>query len=68
MSQQNGADINRLLGQRYAQMLKETPAASAVHEDCEEVIRGSLALLEHYNKIRLALRRSERRPMLLRVP
>lgn len=49
-------EIERKLGQQYAQALKESPQLASIYRDCEEVIQGSLNLLEHYNKISMALR------------
>ncbi len=49
-------EIEQMLGQRYAQLIKETPGMASVYRDCEEVIQGSLALLEHYNKVTISLK------------
>jgi hypothetical protein len=52
----NGREIERRLGEAYAQNLKENPHAAHIHEDCKEVIQASLGILEHYNKVALAMK------------
>lgn len=51
----SNAEIQQYLGAQYAEMLKENKETAAIYKDCEEIIQGSLTLLEHYNKIRLGL-------------
>ncbi len=50
-------EIEKRLGVQYAQLLKDTPQASAVYKDCQQVIETSLNIMEHYNKISLAIKR-----------
>jgi hypothetical protein len=49
-------EMERLLGQQYAQALAQNPHAHSLREDCEAVINDSLNLLEHYNKVALFMR------------
>lgn len=51
----NGRDIERRLGQQYAQLLKESKQNQSVYNDCKEVIQASLSIMEHYNRLALAL-------------
>jgi hypothetical protein len=48
-------EIQSFLGQQYADTLKENKDTAGIYRDCEDVIHGSLALLERYNKVRLAM-------------
>ncbi|HWU43681.1 MAG TPA: hypothetical protein VN132_09595 [Bdellovibrio sp.] len=57
MQKKNPRDIERALGQQYAQLLKESPASSSVYNDCKEVIQASLGVMEHYNRLSLALQK-----------
>lgn len=50
-------EIERILGQQYAQLLKENRDTS-LYRDSQEVVKGSLDLLEHYNKISMLIRGS----------
>lgn len=52
----NAREIERRLGEAYAQHLKENPNADSVYKDCKETIQSSLGVLEHYNKISLAMK------------
>lgn len=49
-------DIERQLGQQYAQLLKENGKNTSVYNDCKEVIEASLSVMEHYNRLALALK------------
>ncbi len=49
-------EIERMLGEQYADVLQRNPNAQAVAKDCKEVIDASLAAMEHYNKMAMALR------------
>lgn len=49
-------EIEKRLGVQYAQLLKDTPQAAAVYKDCQQVIETSLNIMEHYNKISLAIK------------
>jgi len=50
-----GRDIEKRLGQQYAQLLKESTHNPAVYSDCKEVIQASLSFMEHYNRLSLAI-------------
>jgi len=52
----NAREIERRLGEAYAQNLKESGQAPQVYQDCKEVIQSSLGIMEHYNKISLAMK------------
>jgi hypothetical protein len=52
----NSRDIERRLGQQYAQLLKESKHNQSVYSDCKEVIQASLSFMEHYNRLALALK------------
>ena len=49
-------EIERRLGEAYAQHLKENTATAGVYQEAKEVIQSSLSVLEHYNKISLAMK------------
>ena len=49
----NNHEIEQYLGMMYAETLKDNKDAMEIYKDCEEVIHGSLDLLQRYNKIRL---------------
>lgn len=49
-------EIERRLGQAYAQSLKENPGAESIYKDCKDTIQSSLGILEHYNKIALTMK------------
>ncbi len=49
-------EIERRLGEAYAQHLKENSPTSGAYQDAKEVIQSSLSVLEHYNKISLAMK------------
>lgn len=52
-SKLSNREIESLLGSQYARTLKENKELASIHKDCEEVITGSLKLLEHYNKVKM---------------
>lgn len=52
----NGREVERRLGEAYAQNLKENAYSQHVYQDCKEVIEASLGIMEHYNKIALAMK------------
>jgi hypothetical protein len=56
MKKMPAKEMERRLGLQYAQLLKDTPASSTVYRDCQEVIEASLTVMEHYNRISLALK------------
>jgi hypothetical protein len=45
-----------MLGEQYADVLQRNPNAQGVARDCKEVIDASLAAMEHYNRMAMALR------------
>jgi hypothetical protein len=47
-------EIERLLGEQYAEVLARAP--QSVARDCKEVINTSLALMEHASRVSLTLR------------
>lgn len=49
-------EIERRLGEAYAEMLRQNPHAENPYKDCKEVIQSSLGVLEHYNRIALAMK------------
>lgn len=56
-------ELERRLGQQYAQVLRDT-RHTGVYQDCEEVIHTSLGIMEYYNRISMALHnRKARRQM-----
>jgi hypothetical protein len=56
MQKMSAKEVERKLGLQYAQTLKDNAQFVSVHKDCEEVIQGSLDLLERYNKIAMAMK------------
>jgi hypothetical protein len=56
MQHRNPQDIERRLGQQYAQVLKENAQFRAVYKDCQDVIETSLNLLDHYNRVAMAIK------------
>jgi hypothetical protein len=52
----NAREIERRLGEAYAQELKSNPNAESLYKDCKETIQSSLGILEHYNKIALTMK------------
>ena len=52
----NGREIERRLGEAYAQNLRESAHTQHVQQDCKEIIQASLGVMEHYNKIALAMK------------
>ncbi len=55
----SNAEVQRVLGMQYAESLKENKEVQGIYKDCEEVIHGSLGLLEHYNKVRLMMQQKQ---------
>ncbi|MGE0201094.1 MAG: hypothetical protein AB7P76_09010 [Candidatus Melainabacteria bacterium] len=60
--------IEQFLGQQYADALRNSPQGASVYRDCEEVIQGSLSLLDRYNRINMwmrsgAVKTGQSRPM-----
>ncbi|WMU93335.1 hypothetical protein EMOOHJMP_00141 [Microcystis phage MaAM05] len=49
-------EIERRLGEAYAEMLRQNPHADNPYRDCKEVIQSSLGVLDHYNRIALAMK------------
>ncbi len=49
-------DIERMLGQQYAQMVRDTSHGGA-YQDCQEVIRAGMDMLDKYNRIALQLKK-----------
>ncbi|WP_373531970.1 hypothetical protein [Vampirovibrio sp.] len=49
-------EIERRLGEAYAQNLRDNPSTESIYKDCKETIQSSLSVLEHYNKIALAMK------------
>lgn len=56
MNKMPAKEIEKRLGLQYAQLLKESPQTAAIYKDCQEVIQTSLSIMEHYNKISMALK------------
>ena len=56
MARMSDKEIARRLGLQYAQVLKDTPANPAVYQDCKEVIHASLQVMDHYNRIAIAIK------------
>lgn len=59
-------EIESLLGSQYARVLKDNKELASIHKDCEDVITGSLKLLEHYNKVKMFM--SSKKPAYVPVP
>lgn len=55
MAGMDAREIERRLGQAYAQHLKENAPTGTVYREAQEVIQSSLSVMEHYNKISLAM-------------
>ena len=53
-------EVQKVLGEQYAQTLKDNRDLSA-YKDCKEVIEASMAVMEHYNRIALQLKRAPRK-------
>lgn len=53
-------EIESLLGRQYAETLERNKDVADIYRDCEDVIHGSLQLLERYNRIRLSMRSGRR--------
>lgn len=53
-------ELERKLGQQYAQLLKESRVDASVYKDCKEAIDASLGIMEYYNRIALNLRNASR--------
>lgn len=66
VSKLSNQEIESLLGSQYARTLKENKELASIHKDCEEVITGSLKLLEHYNKVKMFM--ASRKPVYVPVP
>lgn len=49
-------EIERRLGEQYAQALQDNPQFASVYKDSADVIRTSLSIMEHYNKMALNLK------------
>ncbi len=49
-------EIERRLGEAYAELLRQNPNAENPYRDCKEVIQSSLGVLDHYNRIALAMK------------
>ena len=49
-------EVEQRLGMQYAQTLRDNAQFVSVREDCSEIINGTLNLLEHYNKVTMAIR------------
>jgi len=58
----NNRDVERRLGQQYAQMLKECSHNPSVYADCKDVINASLNVMEHYNRLSLAIKQKMTKP------
>jgi hypothetical protein len=56
MGKMHPKEMERRLGMQYAQLLKDTPQNTTVHRECQEVIEASLNIMEHYNRISLAIK------------
>ncbi|MCE3235350.1 MAG: hypothetical protein K0Q50_1530 [Vampirovibrio sp.] len=56
MNKMPAKEIEKRLGLQYAQLLKESPQTAAIYKDCQEVIHTSLSIMEHYNKISMAIK------------
>lgn len=56
MNKMPAKEMERRLGIQYAQLLKESPQTAAIYKDYQEAIHASLNVMEHYNKISLALK------------
>jgi hypothetical protein len=52
-------EVEKKLGQQYAMALKENPQFISVYRDCEDVIHGALTMMEHYNKIAMAMKNKD---------
>ena len=65
-SQLSNQEIESLLGSQYAKVLKDNKELASIHKDCEEVITGSLKLLEHYNKVKMFM--AGKKPVYVPVP
>jgi hypothetical protein len=61
MAQISTKEVERRLGEQYAQALKDNPQFTDVYKDCEGVIHSTLSVMEHYNRVTLAIQSMERR-------
>lgn len=66
----NAREIERRLGEAYAQNLRESPHNAHVYQDCKEVIQSSLGIMEHYNRIALSMKGvlSQNKPIPATIP
>ena len=48
--------MERILGQQYAQMVKDNRGSEA-YQDCQEVIQAGMDMLDKYNRIALQIQR-----------
>lgn len=60
MQKMSAKEVERRLGLQYAQTLKDNAQFISVYRDCEEVISGSLDLLERYNRVAMAMKQPKR--------
>lgn len=56
MKRMTAQEVERQLGARYAETLRNNPHFVSVQQDCQDVINTSLDLLEHYNKVTMAVK------------
>ncbi len=48
-------EIERMLGERYAEAIRENTVAIAPRDNGKEIINASLMLMEHYGRMNLSL-------------
>ena len=60
MAKMSQKEVERRLGLQYAQTLKDNAAHMALRKDCEDVIQGSMDLLDRYNRIAVAMKTPRR--------
>jgi hypothetical protein len=62
MAKLSPREVERLLGEQYAEVLARNAQTQAINQECKEVINTSLALMEHASRVSLTLRSWARRP------
>lgn len=55
-SKLSNREIESILGMQYSNLVKENKELNGIYRDCEDVINGSLALLDKYNRINLNIK------------
>jgi hypothetical protein len=61
MGRMSPQEVERRLGEQYANALKENPQFASVYKDCKDVIEASLSVMDHYNRMALNIQTMGRR-------